>query len=655
MADATGAPPQDPFMAAAEGHVPLSSNAGSAATWFPSAETPPRPDRDYTTLRWLSVLGGLGFNDFYLRSPITGLLKLLIMGGIALIAGPFGALAAVVFTGLWEYLHVTTEKERVVNYGISAPFDLWHGVGQGMVTDQPTNYHQNYSYTAWQLTALFSFLGIDGIATGKPGVLIRKFIDFAFFCGYIVGLVYLIKAPNSVGRIVGLVFVGLLLAILAPFVIGPYFYTLRAALSNPNDVMSGAVGTGIKEDSTLWRLYNYYTVWAGWNGESTKKGIVHDIGLGEAKPGEMKKKYEIKYETPKMRKTAAIAAQAETQSTAPALPNIPGLESAKAASSSTFALSLLLGTFPLGLITILVSNLVPSPLPIVSFGTFFDVMYRFAALSRGEEISTADLLRGIPGASELAGMTEAMQGATRLGRAGIQARQQAEGAVVRAGELVDSGTTAAIAGTRRFGEDVRTASGHVGSAIGSVAGRLGSEIVGATQIVGAAARRAVSPAPRGRQRGGPPPDDEEGQELATVAAAPAAARAAAVVPEPAPAPAPAAARAAAVVPEPAPAPASAAPGERRVMQPVSSAGARKIELTPLPQRRNMGLAAAMGLAGSPFEGGLFGTAPPTTHRGGARAEPDAPLSTEAIALGATVAALIAGGAIKLAVDSLVTQ
>ena len=41
--------------------------------------------------------------------------------------------------------------------------------------------------------------------------------------------------------------------------------------------------------------------------------------------------------------------------------------------------------------------------------------------------------------------------------------------------------------------------------------------------------------------------------------------------------------------------------------------------------------------------------------GGARTEPESTISTEAIALGATVAALIAGGAIKLAVDSLVSQ
>ena len=167
-------------MKTAKGRYPLSKNAGSARAWapkhitLPDPQDPtqtvesagahvPRPDRSLTTLRFISVLGILGLDHFYLRSPKTGLLKLMTLGG-------FG------FWWFWDIAQTLFEGDRVVKYGMNAPFDLQQGIGQGMITDQGTRYTQRSSYMLWILAVMFGFLGLDMLMLGQVGQFVRKLI-----------------------------------------------------------------------------------------------------------------------------------------------------------------------------------------------------------------------------------------------------------------------------------------------------------------------------------------------------------------------------------------------------------------------------------------------------------------------------------------------
>ena len=116
----------------------------------------PRPDRKIDVLRGLSsfpITGILGFDHFYLRSPGTGLAKMLTLGGIGL-------------WYLWDVLQIWFEKNRVLNYGMTTPFDIFTGIGQGMITDKTTMYTQETSFFTWSIATVFGFLGADQFLTG---------------------------------------------------------------------------------------------------------------------------------------------------------------------------------------------------------------------------------------------------------------------------------------------------------------------------------------------------------------------------------------------------------------------------------------------------------------------------------------------------------
>jgi TM2 domain-containing membrane protein YozV len=168
------------FMETAKGRYPLSNNAGSARAWapkhitLPDPQDPtqtvesagahvPRPDRSLTTLRFISVLGILGLDHFYLRSPKTGLLKMMTLGGFGL-------------WWVWDIAQTLFEGDRVVKYGMTSPFDLQQGIGQGMITDQGSRYSQRSSYMVWILAVIFGFLGLDMLMLGQVGQFVRKLI-----------------------------------------------------------------------------------------------------------------------------------------------------------------------------------------------------------------------------------------------------------------------------------------------------------------------------------------------------------------------------------------------------------------------------------------------------------------------------------------------
>jgi len=171
----------DPFMKAAEGRFPLSENPGAARYW--TADGVPRPDRDYWWLTGISVLfGGLGADHFWLRSPKTGFLKMLTFGGFGL-------------WWLWDVVQLLTEKERILNYGMTTPFDIATGIAQGMITDKATNYKSKVNYGLWAWSTIFGFLGFDSLFVMKNmGQGLRKLMEgglvlasLGIFLGFAIG------------------------------------------------------------------------------------------------------------------------------------------------------------------------------------------------------------------------------------------------------------------------------------------------------------------------------------------------------------------------------------------------------------------------------------------------------------------------------------
>jgi hypothetical protein len=160
------------FTEAAKGRFPLQKDYGSAFSLDAPDGSPgkgvPRPDIPLWLLRTLScfpLTGLLGIDHFYVRSPITGLLKFLlaccIIPCVILIVYPTPgesfikamgsfliAILGCIFFSLWyiwDAVQVTAEGDRVVHYGMSVPFDLLQGIAQGMITDKKTHYEASSS------------------------------------------------------------------------------------------------------------------------------------------------------------------------------------------------------------------------------------------------------------------------------------------------------------------------------------------------------------------------------------------------------------------------------------------------------------------------------------------------------------------------------
>jgi len=164
-----------------KGRVPISQHPSAASTWVPldakdlkvTKPNPadpanpnnridvephlgvPRPDKSSVTLAWLSGLpftGLLGIDHFYLRSPGTGFLKFL---SIFLAPGLWY---------LWDIAQQFNEWDRVKLYGLSAPFDMIRGIGQGMFYTGPSNsYVQTNSFGLWVVATVLGIFGFDSI------------------------------------------------------------------------------------------------------------------------------------------------------------------------------------------------------------------------------------------------------------------------------------------------------------------------------------------------------------------------------------------------------------------------------------------------------------------------------------------------------------
>ena len=164
--------------------MPLSNHLSSARHWVPGSNVDvtrtvknedgevtssekvepyagvPRPDKNLSTL-WLLSLIPFGFDHFYLRSPWTGIAKLLTFGGIGL-------------WYLWDIFQLWCEKDSVINYGLTTPFDFVTGIAQGMIVDdiglnaKSSTYKQHTNYGFWFFaTLLFGWMGLDSFVLGR--------------------------------------------------------------------------------------------------------------------------------------------------------------------------------------------------------------------------------------------------------------------------------------------------------------------------------------------------------------------------------------------------------------------------------------------------------------------------------------------------------
>ncbi len=167
-----------------KGRMPISTNVGAATALAPTdmqmpnpanpaepmftspGKYVPRPDRNINTTLLLSIVGGIiGLDHFYVRSHTTGLLKMFTAGGFFL-------------WWIWDILQLWLERDRVLMYGLTTPFDMSTGIAQGMFVNGDTHYSQRSSFSLWLMLIVFGFLGLDLLMMGQVGQAVNIFISF---------------------------------------------------------------------------------------------------------------------------------------------------------------------------------------------------------------------------------------------------------------------------------------------------------------------------------------------------------------------------------------------------------------------------------------------------------------------------------------------
>jgi len=268
----------DPFMTIAKGRYPLSTGISAAKSWTDETGVP-RPDKTSYWLRFYStVLGIFGADHFYLRSPWTGFLKAITVGGFLL-------------WFIWDLCQVWTEMDRIKVYGMSLPFDLMTGIGQGMVYDSRDGtspaYQQRSPYSLWWMGVLFSFLGIDSLIAGANGRFFRQLIEFLFFA---LNLRIVLGFNYSIGWLVSVlltVFFGLMIG-------GEYLAALQEMTTPP----ARLVVEGVNINKELEKDINFYVQkllsYMGMSDEKCKEVEGH-LNYGSIPPEYLRKLFAIQH------------------------------------------------------------------------------------------------------------------------------------------------------------------------------------------------------------------------------------------------------------------------------------------------------------------------------------------------------------------------
>jgi hypothetical protein len=274
-------------MKIAAGRFPLADGPSTARFWT-GPEGVPRPDK---TLWWLRLLATVGLDHFYLRSPVTGFFKFVtVLVTIGLAASGTQAAIGAVFFGLWwlwDNLQLWTEKERVLTYGMSLPFDAATGIGQGMIVEDPpfnpvkgkqagTYYEQKSNFSLWAFGSLFSFLGVDSIITGKWAQLIRKWVDLAAFCGFLYGISTASEHGTST--------FGIIVMILCALIFGAFVWIpWGLSLFSMNE-------RGANLSENMDAFLNYFKSWVPSDLQPT---VVQDFGYGAMSKAEFNERFKI--------------------------------------------------------------------------------------------------------------------------------------------------------------------------------------------------------------------------------------------------------------------------------------------------------------------------------------------------------------------------
>lgn len=192
-------------------------------------------------------------DHFYLRSPKTGLAKLLTLGGFGI-------------WWIWDWVQIWTEPERVKTYGLSAPFDFFHGIAQGMITDS-TNYTPERDFGIWMIMNIFGFTGFALFYVGRYTQGMRMLIMFALMM-YFFPYGGFFNAFNSLWGIVKFIF----FVLFASGVVYHYCNTLYymfsddlldtgIPLSNAGDrMMNSETKPGDEKESFIKKIYNFQSI-----------------------------------------------------------------------------------------------------------------------------------------------------------------------------------------------------------------------------------------------------------------------------------------------------------------------------------------------------------------------------------------------------------
>ena len=272
------------------------TNMGASKQWTEPGHAP-RPDKTIRDLKWMSLLGVLGLDHFYLRSPLTGLAKLLTFGGFGI-------------WWIWDILQVYTETDRVVKFGFSMPFDFKLGIAQGMIINDDPQYAQRSSFSWWQLASIFGFIGADSFLLGKWGQGARKVTEFIIL---LFGMITLVIAWRESG-VMGLIGFGKIITILiviffGGMVFGNWGLSLSTIFMPPQELFKTGIVVTPKTNGALNSYTSFLNLLKGLLGEEIVDQVKTDMNYGSVSGADFKKRFEIETNEVLAQEAATAAAK----------------------------------------------------------------------------------------------------------------------------------------------------------------------------------------------------------------------------------------------------------------------------------------------------------------------------------------------------------